>query len=444
MKRNKTNTFHIALIDWYRREKRDLPWRKTRDPYRVLLSEVLTQQTRIEQAVPYYERFLSAFPDLESLSRASLEKVMQLWAGAGYYARARNLHRLAQQIGPNRLPQTYTDLIRLPGLGPYTAAAIASIAFSESVAAVDGNVRRVLSRLFAIESPNRQWLQEKAQNILEDSQKHRKNCDRHCSDRCSNPSNRNSSNRNPGEMDVEMDVDELLSRGHRNSRGNRNSGVLDVDELLGDEDKIRKGRTNTNEKVGNDKKKNAQRTQREARVKEIFPGKKTVEVQFDSSDWEEIDPGEWNQAMMELGARVCLPRRPKCSICPLRKFCRGRATPERFPIGRRTVQKPVSAVALVLQAKNGKVFLTKREGRTLGGLWGFPMAEGPDALSILKKKYRFKHTKQIGTILHSFTHKKITLEVVWAPTRRKVYNPKTMPLSRLDCKVLELLRETRR
>uniref|UniRef100_A0A7V4AN68 Adenine DNA glycosylase n=1 Tax=Thermus tengchongensis TaxID=1214928 RepID=A0A7V4AN68_9DEIN len=153
-----------ALLAWYREQARTLPWRGEKDPYRVLVAEVLLQQTRVEQAMPYYRHFLERFPTLAALRAASLEEVLKAWQGAGYYRRAVNLHRLAQEV--EVLPRGYAELLKLPGLGPYTAAAVASMAFGERVAAVDGNVRRVLSRLFALEDPAPKVLQDLAQRLL--------------------------------------------------------------------------------------------------------------------------------------------------------------------------------------------------------------------------------------------------------------------------------------
>jgi A/G-specific adenine glycosylase len=142
-----------ALIDWFAAHARDLPWRRDRSPYRVWLSEVMLQQTRVETVIPYFERFLARFPTVSSLAHASLEEVLRVWEGLGYYARARNLHAAArvtcQQHGA-QLPSTYEELRALPGFGAYTAGAVASIAFGQNVPAVDGNARRVLARLYAV------------------------------------------------------------------------------------------------------------------------------------------------------------------------------------------------------------------------------------------------------------------------------------------------------
>jgi A/G-specific adenine glycosylase len=140
------------LIDWYRAARRDLPWRHTSDAYRIWLSETMLQQTRVETVIPYYERFLARFPNVESLAAADEDDVLGLWAGLGYYARARNLRRAARQVvaeHAGELPSDAESLAALPGVGRYTVGALRSIAFGESAALVDGNVRRVLARLYA-------------------------------------------------------------------------------------------------------------------------------------------------------------------------------------------------------------------------------------------------------------------------------------------------------
>lgn len=145
--------FVTSLLQWYTYHKRDLPWRQTTTPYKVWLSEVILQQTRVNQGLPYYQRFVHAFPTVYHLAKATEEEVMQQWQGLGYYTRARHLHATAKTIVneyQGAFPTTYSELLKLRGIGPYTAAAIASIAFGESVAAVDGNVYRVLSRVFGI------------------------------------------------------------------------------------------------------------------------------------------------------------------------------------------------------------------------------------------------------------------------------------------------------
>ncbi len=146
--------FAKKLCYWYEKNKRDLPWRHTNDPYKIWLSEIILQQTRVIQGLPYYNRFISRFPDVMALAQAKEEEVLRIWQGLGYYSRARNLHKCAQVIAydyQGQFPDTYDQLIKLPGIGPYTAAAIASFAFNLPHAVVDGNVYRVLARVFGVD-----------------------------------------------------------------------------------------------------------------------------------------------------------------------------------------------------------------------------------------------------------------------------------------------------
>lgn len=146
--------FCITLLRWYEANGRDLPWRHTRDPYAIWLSEVILQQTRISQGTAYWQRFMEAWPTVEALAAATEDEVLKMWQGLGYYSRARNLHTAAQQIvALGQFPRTLEEIRRLKGVGDYTAAAIASLAFGVTAAAVDGNVYRVLSRLYAIDTP---------------------------------------------------------------------------------------------------------------------------------------------------------------------------------------------------------------------------------------------------------------------------------------------------
>src|SRR5215468_3639432 len=153
-----TTTVAPHLLGWFDRHRRTLPWRaqpgETPDPYRVWLSEIMLQQTTVRAVAPYFARFLARWPDVHGLAAAPLDDVLKLWAGLGYYARARNLHACAQAVVERhggRFPATQAELAALPGIGPYTAAAIAAIAFDAPAAAVDGNVERVVTRLFAVE-----------------------------------------------------------------------------------------------------------------------------------------------------------------------------------------------------------------------------------------------------------------------------------------------------
>ncbi len=295
-----------------------MPWRGQRDPYAILVSEMLLQQTRVNQALAYYARFLQAFPDFAALAQASEEEVLRVWAGAGYYRRAKNLHRLAQLVVEQGLPQTYAGLLKLPGIGPYTAAAVASLAFGEAVAVVDGNVRRVLARLFAQRNPKPRWLRERAQALLEPT-----------------------------------------------------------------------------------------------------------------------DPGTWNQAVMELGALVCTPKNPGCARCPVVGFCAGQATPEKYPAPRRRVPRAVEAVALILWGSAG-IFLERRDGGMLGGLWGVPLKEGPRALEELLARFGLDHAEYLGCVRHTFTHKRLSVAVYGAPWKGRGEDSRSRPISALDKRILEL------
>ncbi|RIH74550.1 A/G-specific adenine glycosylase [Meiothermus hypogaeus] len=322
------SNLHKALLTWYQHHKRKLPWRGESDAYRILLSEMLLQQTRVEQAIPYYQRFLQQFPNLETLAQASQEDVLKAWQGCGYYARARNLHKLAQQLvfAGQALPCSSVELLALPGIGPYTAAAVASMAFGEPVATVDGNVRRVLSRLFAWEKPSPKQVQETADTLMA----------------------------------------QLVNR-----RGDRDT------------------------------------------------------------------PGNWNQALMELGATVCTPKNPSCGACPVAPFCQGKNHPERYPAAQKRLQKSLEMVALVLQGPAG-VHLELRQGPVLGGLWGVPMEEDPGALERLLARFGLDKAEPVGAVRHDFTHRKLNIQVYKAPYEAKE-NPRQRPLSRLDRKILKLV-----
>ncbi|MBL7873313.1 MAG: A/G-specific adenine glycosylase [Cyclobacteriaceae bacterium] len=166
--------FSKNIIGWYELNKRSLPWRTTQDPYKIWLSEIILQQTRIAQGLPYYKTFEKNFPDVESLAAAKPDKVLRLWQGLGYYSRARNLHACAKQLVKTlngKFPSSFEELKKLPGIGDYTAAAIASISFREPVAVVDGNVFRVLARVFGIDldiasSEGKKYFLKKANELI--------------------------------------------------------------------------------------------------------------------------------------------------------------------------------------------------------------------------------------------------------------------------------------
>ena len=155
-----------SLLSWYRENKRELPWRKDRNPYQIWLSEVMLQQTTVVAVIPYYEKFLKVFPQVSDLAKAPLDLVLEQWSGLGYYSRARNLHRSAQALHENGFPKTAEELLKLPGFGPYTSRAVSSIAFDEPVGVLDGNVIRVLTRVQAWDIP---WWTSASKILLQTS-----------------------------------------------------------------------------------------------------------------------------------------------------------------------------------------------------------------------------------------------------------------------------------
>jgi A/G-specific adenine glycosylase len=288
------NAFHRALPRWYRRHRRDLPWRRTRDPYRIWVSEVMLQQTRVETVIPYYRRWLRVFPTARALARAPLTRVLQLWEGLGYYERARNLHRAARHGFGQMEERSFLHLSKLPGVGRYTAGAIASIAFDERAAVVDGNVARVFARVFNI-------------------------------------------------------------------------------------------RTNVKSPA----------TQRRlwALAERLLPCRRC---------------GEFNQALMELGALVCLPANPRCAVCPLRGVCR--APTDALPNRGRPVAYRQEVRDVAWQRRQGRVRLRQRPD----GLWELPATQPGGKL--------------LATVRHTITNRRITLRV-WRQTARGQWaEPARLPM----------------
>lgn len=321
MKHGRTK-FHAALLQWYDAEARDLPWRRTQDPYCIWLSEIMMQQTRIDQGTPYYERFLKRFPDLQALAQATEEAVLKQWEGLGYYSRARNLYRTAQILADQyqgRFPESPEVLQMLPGIGKYTAGAIASIAFGVPVPVLDGNIKRVLARLYAFEEPINLPATDK-------------------------------------------------------------------------------------------------------RLWELAAA--TLNVKR---------PGDHNQAMMELGARICIPAQPLCFICPVQRHCRAFSASLQDALPRRNPKKAVPHHEMVVAVivNKGAYLIGKRPSPGfLGGLWEFPgeriqKAEGcDDALRRIGDE--MLHLKivpggLIAVVRHAYTHFKVTLNVYrCTASRRKI------------------------
>jgi A/G-specific adenine glycosylase len=281
-----------ALLAWYTANRRDLPWRRHPNPYRTWVSEIMLQQTRVAAVLEHFRLFLEAFPDITALASAPEEKVLALWSGLGYYRRARMLHRAAQVVVSElhgRMPQTSEGLRELPGVGRYTAAAIASIAYGEAVAVVDGNVERVLSRLDGQPRDDRSaWLR----------------------------------------------AEELLDHGR---------------------------------------------------------------------------PGDWNQAMMELGALVCTPATPQCGVCPVRRWCVAPgADVRRKPSERKRVRQ-----WLALAERGEKVLLVQREAQAtkMAGMWELPELSENAVEKIASRE------KPLALVRHSITDTDYEVRVVGAAAR---------------------------
>jgi A/G-specific adenine glycosylase len=315
--------FRKNLLDWFLQFQRDLPWRRNKDPYRVWLSEIMLQQTRVAAAIPYYERFLARFPDVKSLAEAPQEEVLRLWSGLGYYSRARNLQNAAQQVLAKHggtFPDSPEDALGLPGIGNYTVAAILSIAYGEELAVLDGNVARVLARLGAIQ---------------------------------------------------------------------------------GD---LRAG----------------------SRWQQL---QKTADVILDRQS-----PGDWNQAMMELGATLCTPRSPQCLLCPVGEYCQARkkglvdSIPEKRS---KRATEAITLAALVFVDADGNTLLlpppksiSKAAKHAnvvalLSGLWHFPTIEVNKAAgkelqryvekTLLGGKHLAGTLHALKRVRHAVTYRSITL-----------------------------------
>jgi A/G-specific adenine glycosylase len=298
------------LLAWYRRHRRDLPWRGTRDPYRIWVSEVMLQQTQVATVLPFYQRFLARFPTLASLARARKPEVLALWSGLGYYRRAGHLldaarHVVREQGG--RIPDDPGRFSRLPGVGRYTAGAVLSIAFDRPLPVLDGNVARVLARVFALEASV------------------------------------------------------------RDPRGARTLWSL---------------------------------------ATALVPARRA---------------GEWNQALMELGATICLPRAPRCGACPVRTTCRALALGrvEGLPAAgtRPATRKVRRAVALI--ERSGRILMARRAGPLLDGMWeppGVDLGPGAEARAALASelgrcglRVRLQPTGHI--VRHRITRSDIEVEV---------------------------------
>lgn len=301
------------LLSWFAIYRRDLPWRRTRDPYAIWVSEVMLQQTRVSAVIPYYERFLARFPNFEALADGPEADLLAHWAGLGYYYRARNLQKAARQIcSAGTFPGTYADILNLPGVGSYTAAAIASIAFDLPHAVLDGNVFRVLSRVF-----------DDSTNIASGS-------------------------------------------------AVKHFGALADDVLARDQ------------------------------------------------------AGNWNQAMMELGATVCLPKKPQCLLCPVASLCRARANgrQEQLPIKIKPQKSSKHTRVLFWIERNGHILLWQRPpgSRLMPGFLELPeLAQLPGAET---------HCK-LGSFHHGITTHNYTFEIMETTVPEDIGECKWIPESGL-------------
>lgn len=300
------------LLRWFDSHARDLPWRAPRgvrrDPYRVWLAEIMLQQTTVPHAAPYFERFTQTWPTVEALAAAADEDVMRAWAGLGYYARARNLLRCAREVaGRGGFPESEAELRKLPGIGPYTAGAVAAIAFDVPAAAVDGNVDRVFARLLALEGD---WAAAKKQIA--------------------------------------------------------------------------------------------------AQVRGLVPDKR---------------PGDFAEALMDLGATVCTPAAPACGGCPLSDLCAARAggQPERYPVKPAKAARPVRYGHAYVLVRKGQVWLeTRPPSGLLGGMPGLPGTDWTEGAAPPSAPPLAADWQDMGEVRHVFTHFSLRLtvwraEVVRAP-----------------------------
>lgn len=305
-----TKEFTALLINWYEQNARNLPWRGHSDPYAIWVSEIMLQQTRVDTVIPYFNRWMERFPTVESLATAPEDTVLKAWEGLGYYSRARSMHKTARLLTRDyagRLPADFEVLTSLPGIGPYTAAAIASIAFGIDRAVVDGNVKRVLARLLPYTEPVNTPAAEKELRVI------------------------------------------------------------------------------------------AQKMLPEGRA------------------------GDYNQAMMELGALICLPRNPNCTKCPVSSLCAAFKDYRQsaLPVMKEKAAVPHITVTAGVLHQNGKVLIARRpENGLLGGLWEFPggkVEAGESHTQALARELeeelgiKTETGELLGKYNHAYTHFKVTL-----------------------------------
>jgi len=312
------------LLAWYDKTKRDLPWRNTKDPYSIWVSEVMLQQTQVKTVIPYYERWIKTLPTIDKLANAPEKKILKLWEGLGYYSRAKNLKKSAKIICKEmngKLPNTVKNLRNLPGIGRYTAGAISSIAFGLKAPILDGNVKRVLSRLFCI---------------------------------------------------------------------NKNGTTSAFENCLWE------------------------------KAEGLLPVRR---------------PGDFNQALMELGATVCIPGSPICQQCPLRTICEAflKNKVNEFPPSKKIKSSKKIEVSTGIIIKNKKVYIQQRlKNGLMGGLWEFPggkREQGESSEECLKREIKEElrvnvvSLNKVMTIKHTYTQFRVTLTVFNCKLQKKQIRP---------------------
>lgn len=314
----------LHLLDWYDRMQRDLPWRKEKDPYRIWVSEIMLQQTRVETVIPYYNRFLQRFPDMQTLAAAQEEELLSLWQGLGYYSRARNLQQGVREVVAHyggQVPDSLEAVISLPGIGNYTAGAILSIAHNKPEPAIDGNVLRVLSRLLQIE------------------------------DRIERPQTKRR---------IEAAVRAMMA---------------------------------------------------------TFPRY-----------------GDITQALMELGAIVCIPRNPRCEQCPWTEFCIAFQNQVQGSLPKKKSPQPIQIVEVYtgLLIADGRILTMKRPSKgLLAGMWEFPSVEATviptdtmEGMALLCSRYQETgHEVSVDSewrsLIHTFSHREWRMRIFFCSAKQK-------------------------
>ncbi|HWL12482.1 MAG TPA: A/G-specific adenine glycosylase [Ureibacillus sp.] len=320
------NEFRHSLVEWFNSEKRDLPWRRTSDPYKIWVSEVMLQQTRVDTVIPYYNRFLEKYPTIQALAYAPQEELLKMWEGLGYYSRARNLQAGVKEVVEKYnavVPDNRHDISKLKGVGPYTAGAILSIAYNKPEHAVDGNVMRVLSRVLYIKE------------------------------------------------DIAL-----------------------------------------------------------PRTRKVF--EEAVEMVID-----EQHPGDFNQALMDLGAMICTPTSPKCLLCPVREYCTAfsEGVADQLPIKSKKVKtKKVQFNVFIAMDQEGRYLVEKRPSEgLLADMWQFPMIELNDQIASddsFQQNYNVEITgvadKELLKFKHIFSHLTWEMDCILVKVKQNEDLPKNV------------------